>query len=149
DSQAPNDVFYEWLLKGNLFSENAKIRREVSFSSSRFDLFAEDGDKKAFIEVKGVTLEEDGICKFPDAPTQRGIKHIEELVRAKEIGFEAYIVFIIQMREAKLFTPNVETHPEFSKALKKARENGVKILAYTCSVSPDGLEIKEEVPILL
>ncbi len=149
DSQAPNTVFYEWLLKGNLFSKNAKIRREVVFSSSRFDFYVEEGDKKVFVEVKGVTLEKDGVCLFPDAPTQRGVKHIEELIKAKEAGYDSYLVFVIQMSEAEYFTPNAVTHKEFELALSKAKECGVSILAFSCFVSPDSLVIDRKIPVCL
>ena len=95
DSQAPNAAVKEWLQAGNLFSENAKIYSEKTYGESRFDFYIEDGDRKAFMEVKGVTLESDGICRFPDAPTQRGVKHIKELIKCKEDGYEAYILFVI------------------------------------------------------
>ena len=117
DSQIPNAAAEEWLKKGNLFSKNAKIKREVKFGNSRFDFYIEDGGKKAFLEVKGVTLEKDGIALFPDAPTTRGVKHINELISAKERGFDCYILFVIQMKEISAFMPNRETHPEFADAL--------------------------------
>ena len=140
DSQIPNAVAEEWLKKATLFSPDAVIKREVTFGNSRFDLFVEDRNRKAFIEVKGVTLENDGVASFPDAPTLRGIKHINELIKCAERGFEAYIIFIIQMKGVHLFTPNYETHPEFGEALKMASEKGAKIIALDCFVTPDSIE---------
>jgi len=140
DSQIPNAVAAEWLKKGNLFSKQAVIKREVTFGNSRFDLFIEDGNRKAFIEVKGVTLENDGIASFPDAPTLRGVKHINELVKCTQCGFEAYIIFIIQMKGVHLFTPNYKTHREFGEALKSAQEKGVRIIALDCIVTENSIE---------
>jgi sugar fermentation stimulation protein A len=140
DSQIPNAVAAEWLKKGNLFSKQAVIKREVTFGNSRFDLFIEDGNRKAFIEVKGVTLENDGIASFPDAPTLRGVKHINELVKCTQCGFEAYIIFIIQMKGVHLFTPNYKTHREFGEALKSAQEKGVRIIALDCIVTESSIE---------
>ncbi|MBQ8303935.1 MAG: DNA/RNA nuclease SfsA [Clostridia bacterium] len=140
DSQIPNAVAAEWLKKGNLFSKEAVIKREVTFGNSRFDLFIDDGNRKAFIEVKGVTLENDGIASFPDAPTLRGVKHINELVKCTECGFEAYIIFIIQMKGVHLFTPNYKTHREFGEALKSAQEKGVRIIALDCIVTENSIE---------
>ncbi len=140
DSQIPNSVAYEWLKKGSLFSENAVIKREVTHGDSRFDLFVEDGKRKAFIEVKGVTLERNGVAAFPDAPTLRGIKHLNGLVKCREEGFEAYVIFIIQMKGVHLFTPNYETHFEFGEALKAAKEKDVRIIALDCIVTPNSIE---------
>lgn len=139
DSQAPNYVIEEWLYGGNLFSENAIIKREVTYQNSRFDFYVQDKDKKAFIEVKGVTLEENGVALFPDAPTQRGVKHIKELIKAKNDGFDAYIIFVIQMKGVHRFAPNIKTHPEFASALKEAKRAGVEILAVDCVVTPDNI----------
>lgn len=149
DSQIPNDVVGEWLKKGNLFTENAKIKREVFYNKSRFDFYIEDGERRAFLEVKGVTLEENGIAKFPDAPTERGIKHINELIDAVNNGYDGYIVFVIQMKNVALFTPNYKTHPEFGEALKIAQNSGVKILAFDCIVADDSIVIDEEIEIKL
>lgn len=140
DSQIPNDVAEEWLKKCGMFSENAVIRREVFFNKSRFDLYVEDGERNAFIEVKGVTLENDGVASFPDAPTERGIKHLNELIEAKKSGYEAYILFVIQMKEIHLFKPNRERHPQFADALKKAHGEGVKILVTDCAVTEDSIK---------
>ena len=149
DSHIPNDVAEEWLKKGGLFSENAIIKREVFYNKSRFDFYIEDCDRKIFLEVKGVTLEENGVASFPDAPTERGIKHINELIDAFEEGYECYILFVIQMKNIKYFTPNDKTHPEFGDALRKAVNNGVKILAYDCVVTDDSIDIDKEIKFVL
>ena len=145
DSQIPNDVAEEWLKRGELFSKNAKIQREVKYKNSRFDFYVEDGNRKAFLEVKGVTLERNGVAYFPDAPTERGIKHLTELIDAKENGYESYVLFIIQMDEIDLFKPNDETHKAFGDALRNAENKGVKILAYNSTVTPNSIEIKDPV----
>lgn len=149
DSQITNDVAFEWLKNGNLFSKNAKIRREVTHNKSRFDFYIEDGNRKIFLEVKGCTLEQDGIAMFPDAPTERGVKHIEELIDCLEEGFEAYILFVIQMKGVKVFKPNDNTHKAFGDALRKAYKSGVRILAYDTVVTPNSIKIDKEVPIEL
>lgn len=143
DSQIPNDVAEEWLKKSKLFSENAIIRREVKYKNSRFDFFIEDGNRKVFLEVKGVTLENDGIALFPDAPTLRGVKHIHELISCLSEGYEACVLFVIQMKGVKYFTPNYITHKAFGDALKSACEKGVKIYAVDCKVNENSLEIDE------
>ena len=149
DSQIPNDVVAEWLKNGNLFSENAIIKREVFYNKSRFDFYVEDLDKRIFLEVKGVTLENNGIASFPDAPTERGIKHINELIDCNDDGFEAYILFVIQMKNIDYFTPNYATHPEFGEALKNARDKGVKILAYDCIVDADSIALDKNIKVIL
>ena len=149
DSQAPNEAAAEWLAKGNLFSKGAKIRREVRHGGSRFDLYIEDGERKAFMEVKGVTLEEGGIAKFPDAPTERGVKHVEELAACCGEGYEAWLLFVVQMKGVRFLTPNDDTHPAFGAALRKAAAAGVRILAADCLVTADTMEIANEIPILL
>lgn len=146
DSQIPNFVAMEYLPLSGLFSDNAVYRKEVTYKNSRFDIFVTDGERQAFIEVKGVTLERDGQVLFPDAPTQRGVKHINELINAKEEGFEAFIMFIVQLKSAKSFSPNRETHPQFACALSEAQQKGVKILCYGCDVTPDSIVISEKVP---
>lgn len=140
DSQIPNDVTEEWLRKGILFSKKARVRREVKYGNSRFDFYIEDGERKAFLEVKGVTLEEDGIASFPDAPTERGIKHIRELMQCLQEGYEAYILFVIQMKEITKFRPNDKTHPAFGEALREAQKAGVKIMAVDCLVTAESIE---------
>jgi len=149
DSQIPNAAAEEWLRKGNIFSENAVILREVKYGASRFDFYIEDGERRAFLEVKGVTLENDGISMFPDAPTERGVKHINELIKCMADGYEAYILFVIQMKEISLFTPNYQTHPEFGKALCEAERAGVKIMAVDCVVTSESIEIDSEVNVKL
>lgn len=149
DSTAPNNVVEEWLREGNLFGDGAYIKREAVFGDSRFDFYVEEGERKAFIEVKGVTLELDGIAMFPDAPTERGVKHLSELCRCVEIGYEGYIVFVVKMREIKYFTPNIQTHPQFAYQLKKSVELGVRALALECEVTEDSLDIKRRLPIKL
>ena len=145
DSQIPNFVAEEFLKQGNIFSREAIIKREVKYGNSRFDIYVEDKDRKAFVEVKGVTLENESVAMFPDAPTLRGVKHIKELIKAKNEGYDAYILFVIQMKGAVLFTPNAETHREFAVALKEAQDAGVNILAYDCEVKPDEIKINQKV----
>lgn len=147
DSQAPNEAAAEWLAGSRLFSADAVIRREVRHGSSRFDLYIEDGTRKAFCEVKGVTLEEDGVAKFPDAPTERGIRHLEELASCCEEGLEAYLLFVIQMKGVYRMVPNDDTHPAFGEALRRAMEAGVQVLAVDCLVTPEGMEIDQEIPV--
>lgn len=149
DSQIPNSATEELLRKGTLFSSDAIIKREVTYKKSRFDFYIEDGKRKIFLEVKGVTQERDGKALFPDAPTERGVKHIEELIDACKEGYEAYILFVIQMKEISSFSPNYETHKAFGEALKKAREAGVKILAKDCIVTPDSMVIDSDVEVIL
>ncbi len=145
DSQVPNDVVSEWLQKGELFSENAVIKREVKFGNSRFDFYVEDSGRKVFIEVKGVTLENDGVVSFPDAPTERGVKHIKELVSCLDNGFEAYIFFVVQMKGVEVFEPNAEHHKEFADTLNSAREKGVMVLVYDCLVTPNSIELNSKI----
>jgi sugar fermentation stimulation protein A len=145
DSQIPNDVCGEWLKKGLLFSKDAKIKREYTYKKSRFDFYIEDGERKIFLEVKGCTLENNGIASFPDAPTERGVKHIKELISALDDGYEAYIFFVIQMKGVTEFRPNDITHKAFGDALREAKSKGVKILAYDSVVTPDSIEIDREI----
>lgn len=149
DSQIPNDVAEEWLKKGGLFSSNAKIRREVKYGDSRFDFYIEDGERKAFLEVKGVTLEENGVAMFPDAPTERGIKHINELVFAQSQGYEAYILFIVQMKEIGEMRPNDRTHKAFGDALRQADKKGVRVLALDCVVTENSVEADKFITVKL
>lgn len=149
DSQIPNKVVEEWICKGNLFPNATLIRPETVYGNSRFDLYVEVDGRKIFIEIKGVTLEEDGVVRFPDAPTERGIKHVEELAKAVKEGYEAYVFFVVQMKDVKYFTPNRKTHAAFADAIKKASEQGVKILAYECQVEKDSIELAKEIPVLL
>lgn len=145
DSQIPNKVVEEWLLQGNLFGKDARVKREVSYGNSRFDLYIETEERKIFMEVKGVTLEENGVVRFPDAPTQRGVKHIKELCKCMKDGYEAYIMFVIQMEDVLYFEPNYATHPKFGNALSEAEKAGVHILAYTCQVRKDLINLAKPV----
>lgn len=147
DSQIPNKAAEEWIKKGGLFPEEVSIRPEKKYGNSRFDLYVESPVRRAFVEVKGVTLEEDNVVRFPDAPTVRGIKHVEELIHCMEEGYEAYLLLVIQMKGVKKFMPNWDTQPEFGEALIKAEKAGVKILARDCLVTEDTIEIQEEVPV--
>lgn len=147
DSQIPNKAAKEWLEKGNLFPEKVHVYTERKYGNSRFDLYVESEVRKAFIEVKGVTLEEDNIARFPDAPTLRGVKHVEELSKCLEDGYEAFLLFVIQMKGIRKFEPNWSTHEEFGKVLIKAQKNGVKLLAYDCLVTENSIEIQEPVAI--
>ena len=146
DSQAPNTVFYEWALKEY---PDAYIKREYRYKDSRFDCYIKDGDKEIFTEVKGVTLEENGYVRFPDAPTERGIKHINSLIDAVDNGYLGCIFFVVQMEDAHTFSPNYDTQPQFGMALKKARDKGVRIMAYNCKVTEDSLEILRPIDIIL
>lgn len=149
DSQIPNRVAEEWIRAGHLFSENVHIRRETRFGNSRFDLYLEEGERRMFLEVKGVTLEENGTARFPDAPTERGVKHIEELIACKEAGFEAGILFVIQMKGIAYLEPNDRTHPEFGEALRRAKKAGVQVMAVDCLVTPDSIEADQEIEVRL
>lgn len=152
DSQAPNKAAGEALKNGSIklpgMSELTIIRPEKVYGDSRFDFYIEDKNgEKGFVEVKGVTLENEGVASFPDAPTERGVKHIKELVRAMENDYHSYVLFVIQMSEIKMFTSNDGTHRKFGDALRYATEKGVHILAYACAVTPDSLKITKAVPI--
>lgn len=149
DSQVPNKMFSEWVKLGNLFKDIKVFKSEVFYKNSRFDFYVEYEDKKAFIEIKGVTLENEGVVLFPDAPTSRGVKHLKELVSAREEGYEAYVIFIIQMEGVKYFTPNYETHKEFGDTLSFCKNNGVNILAFDSVVSKDEIYIKDSVKVLI
>ncbi len=149
DSQAPNKAVEEWLRSGGLFPNATLIKPEKTYGNSRFDFYVETPEEKIFIEVKGVTLEDDDVVLFPDAPSERAVKHVQELSHAIKDGYKAYILFVIQMEKVKYFTPNVETHPAFAEALIKARQAGVQILAYDCRVTKDTMEIDSPVPVKL
>ncbi len=149
DSQIPNKVVQEWLQEGNLFGKDASIKPESTYRNSRFDFYVEYKERKAFIEVKGVTLEQDGIVKFPDAPSERAVKHVGELIEAVKEGYEAYIIFVIQMETVRYFMPNMDTQEAFGDILKKAKKAGVKILAFDSIVSPDKIRLNKEVEVVL
>ncbi|MGN1166565.1 MAG: A/G-specific adenine glycosylase [Lachnospiraceae bacterium] len=149
DSQIPNKVVREWIEDGNFAQDVVTIRPEYTYGNSRFDLYVETEKRKIFIEVKGVTLEENGVVRFPDAPSERAVKHVKELERAVREGYDAYVFFVIQMNDVRYFTPNTETHPQFAEALKEAAEAGVKVIAYDCQVESDSICIDKEVPVVL
>lgn len=149
DSQIPNRAALEWLQHSGKFSEKAVFKQEVTYNKSRFDLYVEDGLRKIFIEVKGVTLERDGIALFPDAPTERGVKHLKELTECVKKGYECCVFFVIQMKEIHCFKPNDTMHPEFGEALRNANAFGVEILAMDCRISPDSILIDSPVKIEL
>ena len=141
DSQAPNKVFGEWVKQSNYFGELTLIKPECTYKNSRFDFYFELNGKAAFAEVKGVTLEDNNIARFPDAPTERGVKHMNGLISCVKEGFDAYAVFVVQMKGIEFFEPNWATHPEFAHALKEAKDAGVKILVYDCIVGENSLDI--------
>ena len=150
DSQAPNKVFGEWAEEGNFRPALTLLRPETAWGSSRFDFYWEaDHGRKGFVEVKGVTLEFDGVVRFPDAPTLRGVKHLEELMAAKAAGYEAAVCFIVQMEGMKWMEPNDATHPEFGDALRRAAAAGVEVLALECAVTPDTLQACRPIPVRL
>jgi sugar fermentation stimulation protein A len=149
DSQAPNKVFLEYLQSGRYIEGITLIKSEVKHGNSRFDFYVETEKRKIFIEVKGVTLEEDGVVLFPDAPTERGVKHLNELTMCIKEGYEANVVFVIQMHNVHYFTPNNKTHPAFGKALVAAEKAGVKIIALDCIVTENSLTIDKVLPVKL
>ncbi len=149
DSQAPNQVVYEGIQSRKIadFGEVTYLKRETTFQSSRFDFYYENEKEKGFIEVKGVTLEKDGVAMFPDAPTTRGTKHVRELIDATQEGYAATVLFVVQMKGCSVFRPNVEMDPAFTEALIEAKEKGVRIFVYDCIVSEDTLTIDQPVPL--
>ncbi len=147
DSQVVNKVALEFVPK--LFNDIKKIKPEHKYGNSRFDIYIETETEKIFVEVKGVTLESDGVARFPDAPTERGVKHLNELQKAVTEGYRAYVLFVIQMSDVIFFEPNRETHPQFADTLKQAKEKGVIPLAYDCAVTIDTIEIRKPVLIKL
>lgn len=159
DAQAPNQVFAEWARAGGFVSGLTLLRPETTWGSSRFDFYWEaerpgaDSSSpvwtKGFVEVKGCTLEENGLAMFPDAPTQRGVKHLRELAAAQGVGYECAVCIIVQMKGCRLFCPNERTHPEFGAALRQAAAAGVRVLAMDCRVTPDSLTVDQPVPVCL
>ena len=149
DAQAPNKVFGEWVQTGGVWQGIQTVRPEFTWEDSRFDFRLEMADGTTFVEVKGVTLEEEGEVRFPDAPTERGVKHLHGLRRAVEQGYGAAVFFVVQMENVSCFQPNDETHPAFGTALREAAQAGVQVLAYDCVVKPDQLEIRRPVPVIL
>lgn len=149
DSQAPNKAVGEWLKNEGLFSDIKLLKAEKTYGKSRFDFYCEYEDKKAFIEVKGVTLENDNAVSFPDAPTERGARHICELMECIKEGYEAYIIFVVQMKDVLYFEPNAVNDPVFASALKDAWLNGVNIIAVDCQVTDKEMLVKDFVPVKL
>lgn len=149
DSFAPNVAVGEFIREGRLFSDLDFLKAEYTFGNSRFDFYGKHGGKEFFAEVKGVTLEENGVVRFPDAPTVRGIKHLEELENAVKSGYEAYVIFVVQMSDVSYFEPNYKTHREFGEALKKAVKNGVRALCFDCQVEKDSMKLDKNVEIKL
>ena len=148
DSQAPNAAAREWLLSGGLGCvEN--LRPEVFHGDSRFDFSFFLNGRQCFLEVKGVTLETEGVCAFPDAPTERGSRHLRGLTEAAKAGFGAYVLFVIQMADVKYLHPNDATDPSFGTALREAAANGVQILAMDCRVMEDSMTVRNPVPVKL
>jgi sugar fermentation stimulation protein A len=147
DSSAPNKVFAEWVCSSGIFKNVTLIKPEYRYGSSRFDFYIEADGRRSLVEVKGATLEENGIVRFPDAPTERGVKHLRELISATLAGYDAYAVFIIQMKGVRWLEPNWETHREFGTALRDAREAGVKILAVDCEVSKNSITAADVVEV--
>ena len=148
DSQAPNAAAREWLAGGGL-GEIKNLRPETVHGDSRFDFSFTLAGKPCFLEVKGVTLENDGVCAFPDAPTQRGAKHLRGLAEAVAEGYGAYVLFVIQMENVKYLCPNDDTDPNFGAALRKAAAAGVQVLAVDCAVTPEEMRIRDWVPVRL
>ncbi len=146
DSQAPNKAFHEYILSGKPFGDTSLIRPEFKHGDSRFDFYVESGDRRIFVEVKGVTLEFDGLCMFPDAPTERGLKHVRGLERCVEEGYEAYVAFVIQMEGMREFTPNSRTDPDLAEELSTAEEVGVGIMCLECDVTENSMMISGSIP---
>ena len=149
DSQAPNHIFREWAEAGNFRPELKILRGETTFGNSRFDFYWEDSEKRGFVEIKGVTLEHDGVVRFPDAPTQRGVKHLEELMLAKAAGYEAAVCFIVQMEGMKHLEPNDLTHPAFGEALRRCAAAGVEVCALECETAPGYVKAVRPLPVKL
>lgn len=153
DSLAPNKAVYERLASEGFIKRICLIKPEAVFQKARFDFYIEaDGrnkKRKIFLEVKGVTLEEGGAAFFPDAPTERGIRHIKHLCEAAEQGYEAWLFFVVQMEGVKYFAPNMKTHPAFGEALLAGRKAGIRLFAWDCMITPDSMEINRPVPIRL
>ncbi|WP_455537886.1 DNA/RNA nuclease SfsA [Terrisporobacter sp.] len=154
DSQVTNKMVYASLKDKSLVltgfdEEITLLKPEKTYGNSRFDIYIEGTTKKAFIEIKGCTLEIDGVVKFPDAKTERGLKHVKELIKAREEGYLAYVIFVIQMENVLYFTPNIEMHKEFGDVLKEANEKGVKVLAYDSIVNIDNIKLNKPVEVVL
>lgn len=149
DANAPNRVFNEYVRAGRFLRGWSVIRPEMTHGDSRFDFYLESPGHRLFAEVKGVTLEDDGVMRFPDAPTERGVKHLEGLARCVQEGYEAWAVFVIQTEDVRWMEPNRRTHPAFADAMRQAAQAGVHLLALDCHTEPDRLEIRRPVEIRL
>lgn len=149
DSQSPNKAVFEWLRDGGFLKSPTLIKPETVFGNSRFDFYEERDNEKAFIEVKGVTLEENGVARFPDAPTERGRKHLSELIQAHDQGYRTAVIFVIQMKECCYFEPNYDRDMPFAKELKRAHDSGVEVMALDCVVRPDSMSIDKNVEVRL
>ena len=149
DSQVPNELAFDYIKNGGLGFVPDYVKAEKTYGQSRFDLYYEAGGKRGFVEVKGVTLEEHGVARFPDAPTERGKKHLLELRQAVENGYEAWVLFVLAMTDMVRFEPNWPRDPEFSEALCHAAKHGVHIRAVECAVTEDTIAITKEVPVHL
>ena len=149
DANAPNRVFNEYVRAGRFLRGWSVIRPETTHGDSRFDFYLESPGHRLFAEVKGVTLEDDGVMRFPDAPTERGVKHLEGLTRCVQEGYEAWAVFVIQTEDVRWMEPNRRTHPAFADAMRQAAQAGVHLLALDCHTEPDRLEIRRPVEIRL
>ncbi len=139
DSQAPNKVAAQWLEQNRPFGQITYLKAEYKYKSSRFDFYFETENQKAFAEVKGVTLENNNVVSFPDAPSQRAVKHLNELMSALDEGYKCYVIFVVQMKDVAYFEPNYENHPEFAETLKLAREKGVEVVAFDCRITPSSI----------
>lgn len=149
DSHAPNRLFAEWLPGSGYWADITGIKPESKWGNSRFDFRLEAGGQSVYVEVKGVTLEQGGVAMFPDAPTLRGVKHVNELAECTAQGHRAAIVFIIQMKGVDCFRPNDRMHPEFGTALRAAAGQGVELLALDCVVRPGEVRVDSYIPIML
>ncbi|AHM55963.1 sugar fermentation stimulation protein SfsA [Peptoclostridium acidaminophilum DSM 3953] len=149
DSQAPNTIFLEWLKSGKYIRNLKLIKPEQKYGNSRFDYYLETSNRKIFVEVKGVTLEDNGVVLFPDAPTERGVKHLKELAACIDEGYEAMVVFVVQMKGVRYMTPNERMHPEFGNALRLLSSKGAKILAIDCSVTEEAINPESLVKVRL
>ena len=148
DSQLPNKVAEEWLAQGG-FGHFSQLFREQTWGASRLDFCLKDARRTKYVEVKGVTLEEGGRVYFPDAPTARGVKHLEELTRIRREGMEAAVLFVVQMDGVTAFSPNDATDPAFGDALRRAKDAGVEIAALDCVVRPEEVTPGQRVPVVL
>ncbi len=149
DAQAPNKIFGEWVRAGGFLPGITAVRPEFTYGESRLDFCLETAEGPCLVEVKGVTLEENGAARFPDAPTERGVRHIRELRQAAEAGWGAVLFFVVQMENIISVAPNDETHPAFGAALREAAERGVRVCAWDCAVTPESIAIRRQVPVIL